>query len=159
MQAEPLSRALWYLVLLHPCWVASVVSNSLWPYGLFVTHQAPQSMGFSRQGYWSGLSCPPPGDLPDQGSSPCSSFAGGFFITEPPGKPIRVHVSVLFWFLFSYRLLQNTEWFLHFFSALLLLPFRSFWKVKIVEGGSRGRGHVCVPIADSCWCMAETNTN
>ena len=30
------------------------------------SHQAPLSMGFSRQ-YWSGLSCPPPGDLPDPG--------------------------------------------------------------------------------------------
>ena len=28
-------------------------------------HQALLSMGFSRQGYWSGLPCPPPGDLPD----------------------------------------------------------------------------------------------
>ena len=39
---------------------------------LFVTpwtvgHQAPLSMGFSRQEYWSGLPCPPPGDLPYPG--------------------------------------------------------------------------------------------
>ena len=32
-----------------------------------VAHQAPLSMGFSRQEYWSGLLCPPPGDLPDPG--------------------------------------------------------------------------------------------
>ena len=32
-----------------------------------VAHQAPLSMGFSRQEYWSGLPCPPLGDLPDQG--------------------------------------------------------------------------------------------
>ena len=32
-----------------------------------VAHQASLSMGFSRQEYWSGLSCPPPGDLPDPG--------------------------------------------------------------------------------------------
>ena len=32
-----------------------------------VAHQAPQFMGFSRQGYWSGLPCPSPGDLPDPG--------------------------------------------------------------------------------------------
>ena len=32
-------------------------------------HQIPLSMGFSRQEYWSGLSCPPPGDLPDQESN------------------------------------------------------------------------------------------
>ena len=30
-----------------------------------VVHQAPLSMGFSRQEYWSGLPCPPPGDLPN----------------------------------------------------------------------------------------------
>ena len=32
-----------------------------------VTHQAPLSMGFSKQEYWSGLPCPPPGGLPDPG--------------------------------------------------------------------------------------------
>ena len=35
-----------------------------------VAHQAPLSMGFSRQEYWSGLPCPPPGDLPDPGIEP-----------------------------------------------------------------------------------------
>ena len=51
-------------------------------------HQAPLSMGFSRQEYWSGLPCPPPGDLPDPGIELTSpAWAGGFFITEPPGKP------------------------------------------------------------------------
>ena len=34
--------------------------------------QAPLSMGFSRQEYWSGLLCPPPGDLPDPGIEPTS---------------------------------------------------------------------------------------
>ena len=37
-----------------------------------VAHQAPLSMGFSRQEYWSGLPCPPPGDLPDPGVKPAS---------------------------------------------------------------------------------------
>ena len=54
-----------------------------------VVHQAPLSMGFSRQEYWSGL--PTPGDLPDPGIEPtspaASALAGGFFTTEPPGKP------------------------------------------------------------------------
>ena len=35
-----------------------------------VARQAPLSMGFSRQEYWSGLPCPPPGDLPDAGIEP-----------------------------------------------------------------------------------------
>ena len=37
-----------------------------------VAHQAPPSVGFSRQQYWSGLPCPPPGDLPDPGIEPRS---------------------------------------------------------------------------------------
>ena len=49
-----------------------------------VAHHAPLSMGFSRQEYWSGLPCPPPGDLPDPGIKPTSfmssALAGGFFI-------------------------------------------------------------------------------
>ena len=35
-----------------------------------VAYEAPLSMGFSRQEYWSGVPCPPAGDLPDQGSNP-----------------------------------------------------------------------------------------
>ena len=48
-----------------------------------VAHQAPLSMGFSREEYWSGLPFPTPGDLPDPGTEPTSlaSFAlgGGLF--------------------------------------------------------------------------------
>ena len=57
---------------LHVC--ASVMSDSatLW----IVAHQAPLSMGFSRQEYWSGLPCPPPGDLQgDLRMEPASSVA------------------------------------------------------------------------------------
>ena len=47
--------------------------------------QAPLSMGFSRQEYWSGLPCPPPGGLSDLGIKPLSltspALAGGFFTT------------------------------------------------------------------------------
>ena len=49
--------------------------------------QAPLSMEFSRQEYWSGLPFPSPGDLPDPRIKPASSsLAGGSFTTEPPGK-------------------------------------------------------------------------
>ena len=48
-----------------------------------VARQASMSMGFSRQEYWSGFSCPPPGDLPHPGIEPLSLMstaeAGGFF--------------------------------------------------------------------------------
>ena len=58
-----------------------------------VAHQDPLSMGFARQEYWSGLPCPPLGDLPNPGIEPGSltspALAGGFFTTsttwEAPG--------------------------------------------------------------------------
>ena len=53
-----------------------------------VVHQAPLSMGFPRQESWSGLPFPPPGDLPNPRIKPTSpALAGGFFTTEPAGKP------------------------------------------------------------------------
>ena len=52
--------------------------------------QAPLSMGILQQEYWSGLPCPPPGDLPDPGIKPVSpALTGGFFTTEPLQKPHR----------------------------------------------------------------------
>ena len=53
-----------------------------------VAHQAPLSVGFSRQEYQSGLPFPSLGDLHDPGVKPASpALAGGFFTTEPSGKP------------------------------------------------------------------------
>ena len=57
------------------------------------TCQAPLSMGFSRQEYWSGLPYPPPGDLPNPGIKPVSlisCIAGGFFTAEPSRKPLNL---------------------------------------------------------------------
>ena len=51
-----------------------------------ITYQAPLSMGFSRQEYWSGLPFPSPEDLPDSGIEPGSpvppALAGGFLMTS-----------------------------------------------------------------------------
>ena len=61
-----------------------------------VAYQAPLSMGFSRQEYWSGLPCLPPGDLPNPGLEPMShmspALVGGFFTTSATGKPILIRV-------------------------------------------------------------------
>ena len=71
--------------------ILSVLCDSLQPLGL--------SMDFSRQEYWSGLPFPSPGDLPHPGIEPESLaslvLAGGFFATEPHGKP-RSAVSVAY---------------------------------------------------------------
>ena len=69
--------------------VCSVVFDSatLWT----GAHQAPLSMGFPRQEYWSGLPFPSPGDLPDPGIKSTSltslALAGRFFAIVTPGKP------------------------------------------------------------------------
>ena len=47
-----------------------------------VAHQAPLSMGFSRQEYWSGLPCPSPGDRPELTSLMSPVLTGGFFTTS-----------------------------------------------------------------------------
>ena len=62
----------------------------LWP-PWTVPRQAPLSMGFSRQEYWSGLSRPAPGDLPDPGIEPTSLMSPALEADSlplaPPGKP------------------------------------------------------------------------
>ena len=53
-----------------------------------VARQAPLSMRFSRQEYWSWLSFPSSGDLPYPVIKPMSpAWQADFFTTEPPGKP------------------------------------------------------------------------
>ena len=56
-----------------------------------VARQAPLSMGFSRQEYWSGLPCPSPGDLPKPGIQPgplkSPTLVGRFCTTSAPEKP------------------------------------------------------------------------
>ena len=64
------------------CYSCVQLCVTLWA----VTHQAPLSMGFSRQEYWSGLPRPPPEDLNDPGIEPPSpaspALAGRFFTTS-----------------------------------------------------------------------------
>ena len=63
-----------------------------------VACQAPLSMEFSRQQHWSRLPFPPLGDPLDSGTDPVSAvspaLAGGFFITELPGKHVSPRVQL-----------------------------------------------------------------
>ena len=53
-----------------------------------IAYQAPRSMGFSRQEYWSGLPFPSPGDLHNPGIEPRSpALQTDALPSEPPGKP------------------------------------------------------------------------
>ena len=60
-----------------------------------VVRQTPLTMGFSRQEYWNGLPCAPPGDLPDPGIETASltppALAGGFFTTSATWEAQDVH--------------------------------------------------------------------
>ena len=93
------------------------LSATLWT----VAHQAPLSMGFSRQEYQSGLPYPPPGDLPGPGIKLASlALQVDSLSTQPPGKPnigvgdlqkdnhgiVRNHVCETFKNCKHYRLLK-----------------------------------------------------
>ena len=68
--------------------------STLWT----VTCQAPLSMGFSRKEYWSGLPCPPPGDLPHPGIKSASlespALADRFFTSSTTWEALRKPVSL-----------------------------------------------------------------
>ena len=59
-----------------------------------VAHKAPLCRRLASQEYWSGLPFPFPGDIPDPEIKPMSpTLAGGFYTTEPPGKPLDIIMS------------------------------------------------------------------
>ena len=86
-------QELCYSFILSQLIFTMVVVYSLSRVCLFVTPwtialQAPLSMGFPRQEYWSSLPFPSPGDLPDPGIEPRSpALQADSLLTEPPGKP------------------------------------------------------------------------
>ena len=74
--------------------MSSVVSNSATPWT--VAFQAPLSMRYPRQEYWSGLSYPPPRDLPNPGIKPASlvspALAGRFFTSSATKEALYICV-------------------------------------------------------------------
>ena len=94
--AQALGKTLCVCVCVCVCVRVRARVRTLSPVRLFPTPwtiacQAPLSMGFSRQEYWSGLPFPTSGDLPHPGIEPASlaspPLAGGFFSIVPQGKP------------------------------------------------------------------------
>ena len=70
-----------------------------------VACQAPQSIGFSRQEYWSGLPFPSPGDLPDPGIEPGTpALQADSLLSELRGKPIVLKLKVQLYFLLKTKL-------------------------------------------------------
>ena len=73
-------------ICMYVCMLSCFIHVQLFVMLWTVARQAPLFMGFSKQEYWSGLPCPPPGDLPDPGIKPVSlmppALAGRFFTTS-----------------------------------------------------------------------------
>ena len=91
-----LSACVCVSVCLCVCLFVCVLSHfsHVWPFVTpwTVAHQTPLSMEFSRQEYWTGLPCPPPGYLPDPGIELASVMSlhwqVGSLPLVPPGKPL-----------------------------------------------------------------------
>ena len=97
-----------------------------------VTLRAPLSMGFSRQENWSGLLCPPPGDLPNPGIKPLSLMSPlhrqvSPLPSAPPEKSINVVTQFRFWNLFN----QFTTG-MDSFLFLSVLKYTTVFKVCLV---------------------------
>ena len=69
-------------ISMHACVLSHASHVRLFVTSWTVARQAPLSMGFSRQEYWGGLPCPPPGDLPNPCRIMSPELAGGFFTTS-----------------------------------------------------------------------------
>ena len=116
LQVESFQSLCFFFIWKNKCvhlWVSSefycMYTCMLSRVQLFVTpwavaRQAPLSMGFPRQEYWRELPFPSPADLPSPGIEPPSpaspTWADGFFISEPPRKPLLKNTLCLKCYLF-----------------------------------------------------------
>ena len=125
-----------------------------------VARQAPLSMGFPRQGYWSRSPFPPPGDLPNPGTEPTfPALAGRFFTTESPGKPVYIyHMYVEAHVYICINMHMYT------YTYICIYPFSSgsFWprnqtRVLCIAGGffTNWAFRVCVLVAQSCLTLCD----
>ena len=82
----------------HACLVAQSCPTLCDPMDCILP--APLSIGFSRQEYWSGFPCPPPGDLPDPGIESASlsllHWQVGSLPLVLPGSPFHI-IAIVFW--------------------------------------------------------------
>ena len=107
--------------------------SHVWLFALLwtVTHQAPLSMGFSRQEYWSGLPCPPPRILRDPGIEPWSlmspALATWFFITSATWEALNI------------------------ICLLTITKFKNFPQNKLAEAWLESESKTRSVVSDSLW--------
>ena len=112
-------------------------------------------MGFPRQEYWSGLPFPSPGDLPDPGMELASpALAGGFFTTEPPGKPpyIQYKLYIAAWQTPQNIMAWNNH---HSFSlwlcGLAVWTWWIYWSCAVSLMCLWSPGWLCPWVFADCW--------
>ena len=140
---------IWACVCVCVCVCACVLSRfsyvclcaTLWT----VARQAPLSIGFSRQEYWSGLPCPPSGDLPNPGIELVSlALTGRFFITRVTWACVHKYTDTQqkanTMLLLPKRIFPLLCFFCHclFFPPLswFVFPFKTFFSKALCETGS-----------------------
>ena len=102
----------------------SVMSDSLWHHGLQPARLLC-SWGFSRQEHWSGLPCPPPGDLPNPEIKPRSpTLQADSLLSEPPGKPKNTGVSSLSLLQGNFQTQESDQGLLHCRHVLYQLSYQ-----------------------------------
>ena len=126
---------------MHVCSVASAVSNSLWLYGLYVAHQAPLSVGFSRQ-YWSGLPCSPSGDAPDPEIQPASPALQADSLPlshqgSPCHSPVTIQHEAWTWSYVRIWDEPHSFLFLIFFKFLFLLGYSWLTNSVVIVSGEQ----------------------
>ena len=90
-------------------------------------HQAPQSMEFSRQEYWSGLPFPSPGGLPNPGIEPGSpALEADALTSEPPGKPYQIYMISVYCLPFCRLPFYSVV------SAFCCIKFLNFHEIQLV---------------------------
>ena len=93
-----------------------------------VDHQAPLSMGFSRQKYWSGWPFSSPGDFPNPVTEPRSpALQANSLLSQPPGKPIRIIIYSKINFVKESHLLE-----LHYTNFTLVYghTLNEYWRTE-----------------------------
>ena len=126
----------WECKLVQPLWKTvcavlscSVMSDSLWPHGL----QPARLLcpwGFSRQEYWNGLPCPPPGDLPNPGAKLRSpTLQADYLLNELAGKPQNTGVGSLSLLQWIFLMQESNYGLLHCRWILYQMSYQgSPWK-------------------------------
>ena len=128
----------------------SVMSNFLWPYVLYVAHQASLSKGFSRQGYWSGLPFPSPGDLPIPGIEP------GSLALQEDSLPLECTCPLKAVDVWDIHTHTHTHIYIHTYEYIFM-HWRRKWQPTLVflPWESQGRGSL---VGCRLWGRTELDT-